>query len=102
MFIEGVHHSDEQFQHDCRELSRSFLAIMKFYQNRRPTQEMLGDAPHGPETRAQAGAVTTHCLIAAAAFAVGVLIKDLPRRDRKRLREYLVHKIDEVLREHGA
>jgi hypothetical protein len=31
-----------------------------------------------------------------------VLIKDLPRRDRKRLREYLVHKIDEVLREHGS
>lgn len=75
---------------------------MKFYQSRRPTQEMVGEAVLDPETRVQAGAVTTHCLLAAAAFALGVLIKDLPRRERRQLREYLVHKMDEVMREHGA
>lgn len=102
MFIDGLHHSDEQFSGDARELSKSFLTIMKFYQSRRPTPEMIGEATIVQGTRVQAGAVTVHCLLAAAAFAVGVLIKDLPQRERRWMREYLVQKLDEVLREHGA
>jgi hypothetical protein len=102
MFIDGVHHSDEQFGKDAKELSKSFLTIMKFYQNRRPTPELIGQASPGPEVRVQDGRVTVHCVVAAIAFSVGVLIKDLDRRERKKIREYLVSKLDEVLREHGA
>lgn len=102
MFIDGIHHSNEQFAHDAKELSRSFLTIMKFYQSRRPTPELIGESARVPDVRVQDGRVTVHCLLAAVAFAIGVLIKDLDRRERQKLREYLVHKIDEVLAEHGS
>jgi hypothetical protein len=103
MFIDGIHHNDEQFSNDAKALSKSFLAIMKHYQNRRPTPELIGDTPVSSDVvRVQAGAVTVHCILAAEAFAIGILIKDLDRRERRKLREYLVTKLDEVLREHGA
>lgn len=78
------------------------MAIIRHYQNRRPTPELLGQMSHGPEVSVQAGSVTTHCVLAAAAFALAVLVKELPGRERRKLREYMVSKFDEVLREHGA
>lgn len=102
MFIDGVHHSDEEFRRDAEELSKSFLAIMKHYQNRRPTPELVHDVqPQGP-ARIQDGTVTVHCILAGNAFATAVLIKDLDRRQRRKLREYMIGKFDEVLRELGA
>lgn len=102
MFIDGVHHSDEHFRSDAQELSKSFLAIMKHYQNRRPTPELIGDVrPQGP-VRVQNGAVTAHCILAGCAFSLAVLVKDLPPRERRKLREYLVTKFDEVLGELGS
>lgn len=102
MFIDGVHHSDEHFRHDAQELSKSFLAIMHHYQNRRPTPELIGDVrPEGP-VRVQDGTVTAHCILAGNAFALAVLVKDLDPRQRRKLREYLVTKFDEVIRELGS
>lgn len=89
MFIEGVLHDDKQFAGDAEGLSKFFIAGMHKYQVDRP-----------PEM--QDGVVTVHVIMAAAAFSLGVLIKDLPRRERKKLREYLVAKLDDMLREHGA
>lgn len=89
MFIDGLYTDDKTFGQDAENLSKYMLAGMVHYQNRRP-----------PEI--QDGKVTTHVIIAAVSFAVGVLIKDLPARERKKLREYMVHKLDDMLSEHGA
>jgi hypothetical protein len=63
MFIDGIHHSDEQFRRDAEGVSKYLIAGYKFYQDRRSVQE-------------QDGNVTAHVLLAATAFTVGVLIKD--------------------------
>lgn len=79
---------DERFRGDAMALSKFVVAAMKKIQDARPPQ--IFD-----------GRVTTHSIVAGIAFSVGVLIKDLPRRDRKKLREYLVQKLDDMLTEHG-
>jgi len=80
---------DDRFRNDAQGLSKYVLAGVKRVQQARPPQ--IFD-----------GIVTTHCMIAGIAFAVGVLIHKLPQKDRKQLRDYLVHKLDDMLREHGA
>lgn len=89
MFIDGLFHEDKRFAGDAEGLSKFFISGIHRYQKDRP-----------PEM--QAGEVTVHVVMAAAAFALGVLIKDLPRRERKKLREYLIYKLDDMLKEHGA
>ena len=80
---------DAQFQRDAQNLSKFVLTAYKTTQQARPAE--IFDS-----------GVTACCILAATSFAVGMLLKDLPPRERKRLREYLVHKLDDVLREHGA
>jgi len=89
MFIEGLFHDDKQFAGDAEGLSKFFFAGIHKYQTDRP-----------PEM--QDGVVTVHVVMAAAAFTLAVMIKDLPRPERKKIREYLIAKFDDVLREHGA
>lgn len=88
MFIEGIFHEDKRFAGDAEGLSKFFIAGMHKYQVDRP-----------PEM--QAGEVTLHVIIAAQMFAVGVLIKDLHPKQRKKLRDYMVAKFDDFMREHG-
>ena len=89
MFIERIFHEDKRFAGDAEGLSKFFFAGIHKYQIDRPPAM-------------QDGVVTVHVVMAAAAFALAVTIKDLPRRDRKKIREYLIAKFDDVLREHGA
>jgi hypothetical protein len=89
MFIEGLIHDDKQFASDAEGLSKFLFAGIHKYQIDRPPAM-------------QDGVVTVHVIMAAAAFTLAVVVKDLPRRDRNRIREYLIAKFDDVLREHGA
>lgn len=89
MFLNGIHHDDQRFRDDAQAISKFVLACMVKYQRERP-----------PEI--QDGGVTAHCILAGTAFSVGTLIHKLPQRERNKLREYFVHKLDEMLREHGA
>lgn len=89
MFIDGILTDDRSFQLDAEGVSKFLLAGIVHYQRSRP-----------PDV--QDGKVTTHVIFAAAAFSLGVVVKDLPPRERRKLREYLVHKLDEMLKEHGA
>lgn len=89
MFIEGIFHEDKRFAGDAEGLAKFFIAGMHKYQTDRP-----------PEM--QDGVVTVHVIVAAQMFAIGVLVKDLPRRDRKKIRDYMVAKWDMFMKEHGA
>ena len=89
MFIDGVLHDDKRFQGDAEGLSKFFIAGVHKYQTDRP-----------PEM--QAGEVTAHVVLAALAFTAGVLMMKLPRKQRHRMREYLISKLDEMLKEHGS
>lgn len=88
MFIEGIFHDDKRFQGDAEGLAKFFIAGIHKYMQDRPPQM-------------QAGEVTVHVIYAAAMFALGVVIKDLPKRERDRVREYMVAKFDDFMREHG-
>lgn len=89
MFIEGIFHEDKRFAGDAEGVSKFMIAGFHKYQVDRPPQM-------------QDGVVTLHVLLAATAFAVGVLIMHLPRKQRNKLREYLIAKLDMMLDEHGA
>jgi len=103
MFIDGVDHTNEAFRKDAEALSKSFLAVMKHYQSRRPTPELIGSTPVSSDLiKVQAGKVTVHCIFAANVFSLAVLIKELPQRERRQIREYMVTKFDEALRDIGA
>lgn len=78
---------DERFRRDAEAYSKFVLAGMKRAQENRAEQD---------------GTVTAYCIVAGHAFAMGVLIKDLGASDRRRLREYFIKKLDDMLREHGA
>lgn len=89
MFIEGIFHEDKQFEGDAVGLSKFFIAGIHKYQTDRPPQM-------------QDGVVTVHVIYAAAMFALGVVVKDLPKKERKHIREYMIAKFDDFMREHGA
>jgi hypothetical protein len=88
MFIDGIFHDDKRFQGDAEGLSKFFIAGIHKYQV---------DRGH-----TQAGEVTTHVIFAAAMFALGVVVKDLPKRERKKIRDYMISKFDDFMKEHGA
>ena len=94
MFLDGKGNKagaweDDQFRRDAELVSKFIIKAYSVVQQSRP-----------PEI--YAGPVTVRCIIAGTMFAVGVLIKNLPPRERKYLREYMVHKLDDMLKEHGA
>lgn len=84
-----VGEGDERFRTDAMALSKFVTIAISKVQAARPPQMFDG-------------IVTTHCILAGIAFSVGNLIHRLPPRERKKLREYLVQKLDDMLREHGA
>lgn len=79
---------DERFRADAQGVSKYVIAGMRKVQNARPPAVFDG-------------VTTTYCMIAGIAFSVGVLIHKLPAVERKRIREYLVHKLDQMLAEHA-
>lgn len=87
MFIDGVYHGDKEFQKDAENLAKFFIKAIAVYQRNRMQQD---------------GKVTVHVIYAAAMFALGVVTKDLPRRERKQVRDYMISKFDDFMREHGA
>ena len=91
MFLDGKGNKagaweDAQFRKDAEDLSKFTLAGIRKVQLARPPTVFAGE-------------VTVRCIIAGIVFSIAVLICKLPRRERKYLREYLVHKLDDALKD---
>lgn len=92
MFLDGMNPElQKQFQTDCENMSKYFMAGIHKYQSHRLTMD--GEAIDGE--------AVVHVILAGAMFALGITVKDLRARERKKLREFMIEKFDEVLREHG-
>lgn len=87
MFLEGMTiEQTKQFQKDCEDMAKYWIAGVHKYQLARAHVD---------------GEVTVHIIFAAAMFALGVVIKDLHPRQRRQIKEFMISKFDEFMKEHG-
>ncbi len=87
MFLDGLTIEEtKQFQKDCEDMSKYWIAGIHKYQMSRAHVD---------------GEVTVHVIYAAAMFALGVVIKDLHPRQRRQIKDFMIAKFDDFMKEHG-